>query len=1672
MKKKPIIFLLGVIILLPVLVLNFIGQTGIIPASQPETALEEEKQQAYKVRELDERYNYEPGEFDKEFTNDNEFLYKNKVYKLIEYKDKNLYASNFVERKYDDYTAQVYSGDDPIVNIVPRELFNCRGDYLYVGKEYGFFVKTEAAENYSNNVTVIVFDVIQTKLNDDPGNPDSVSSKVEVLFQYTYKFLTRNNELTRIWPEENLFDNTLIIATKTSIWEGWNPRWFFGESDRFALSNISFQKDLINEQHPDRYLDFGVYPTINKNYIANNDMGNFITRADYSFKGANEVKPIDLATHLRIIIGNTVGFIPAAGNLYGVVDSSIAMYQSATSTPVSYDGRLGAQCFYTTKPDQITHYGGLNKSALVILPAAIAPKILLFQNSGQNAKAEFTLSRNAKWHTKVKNTVYMSVVEKVKEDWDEKFVEVTSNYGTYIDHADKEEEYKPADVSVRNSVTVLPDGNDYYSFRAPYSGYYAFKTTASKSTEIELMDSDKNKITINNGKDNDVKYLLKGGIEYKVRVASTDKSTYDSFEFWVEFSPEQLKPGIDNGKGFTIPADGYTFYEFKPDMSAPFMIKTAENLTLNVLDEYLQPILNYDGSINWDYRSSIGEINALFKNNLSQRYYVQIYGSAGTQSTIAAFAPTGIELNKTKETYLNSGNAIYYSFKPEYSGNYKFNSSNCSALSLYSDTLFLLKNSNVNYLEYFLMEGQTYYFKLNKGYDGYSKQTITFNPPEVVFGDNSVYNDSGYKFYAFTAGVDGEYSFKTNDGKTSFNVFDYNLNSLSGKAGLYNLSRGQTYYIMQQNAQDIFYSVNLNISLDAEGVGLNQTQNFRFNEFGYINLMFNVPAEGYYLFTANCGIEIYASKDLTKLWSANESLRASMFDGRLYYIHLSGEPNAEISFNVTFDPDHIDLNTSQIVRTSPKWFTYISESDNEHSVYTFGSNFTKTEVVIYDGNLTELDRFNQSCHANFKFNFNYGQKYYIMVNLIDGPDAYGFMVEDLKTVKEYAAVTENSKYSTVGLFEFESKKVKFVPEKTNDFEIRLKVHITDNFELKLYNVNTGLFENYIKYGFVTDDIYILNRFTFSLVSGNEYYIILTALNDGFKNPLLSVVVPVKSAALTFNGMSFDDKKVINVRQGGAYKLEFYTNDGATLFEPKITFGNKTDGAFEWDGKYAVWLYVDLEAGVGNVMYLEIELDFIKLPVICFMIEYKYELKGETIADKTTGELTYNILKQSNDNNKIESLDYLTDLKIDITYMDGTPLKSLVYKANSLENFIFDISNLNYDKDIKITATLFFNQNGKSFILILENIHYYQPDYLSLSDIKWTKNVILVSLSASGVNNNNVSLTIPSNVKVLNIRGAKGYTYTGVRFTIQSGSTTLIMNLSDFSFTAQAKGKAISSGPLEINVAGTVAITGGEGDTNSAGSIGVSSSNLIISGLGNLSITGGRGGNGFGQAQIYEPSSGNYRDSDTGKSGGNGGDGISCSSLTIQIKGLLNVTGGAGGTGAISKDRQDVPGQAGQSTAGAQGYTGYYGGAGGNGGYALYANTIIIDKNSGIIKLTGGAGGQGGQGGKGGTGGRGGNGTGVTFGTGNQGAKGGKGGTGGKGGQGGNGGAGCNISSSIAGVTISTGTKGSGGSGGIGGSGGAGGSGGSGGILGGATGPAGAVGDAGDTGSSGGSGLGN
>lgn len=77
-------------------------------------------------------------------------------------------------------------GNDPIVEIVPEELFAAEGQTLYIGREYGFYIFTEQSDPDSDALysTVLLFDLVNE--TDPDQTNDRLIFSVQVLFEVNY----------------------------------------------------------------------------------------------------------------------------------------------------------------------------------------------------------------------------------------------------------------------------------------------------------------------------------------------------------------------------------------------------------------------------------------------------------------------------------------------------------------------------------------------------------------------------------------------------------------------------------------------------------------------------------------------------------------------------------------------------------------------------------------------------------------------------------------------------------------------------------------------------------------------------------------------------------------------------------------------------------------------------------------------------------------------------------------------------------------------------------------------------------------------------------------------------------------------------------------------------------------------------------------------------------------------------------------------------------------------------------------------------------------------------------------------------------------------------------------------------------------------------------------------
>lgn len=125
------------------------------------------------------------------YTDSKTFTYRGNQHSISDYTTNLLLQKGFVSVEWSDYQRIItVLEDNAITKIIPKELFANNGNYLYIGKEYGFFVKTEDFQSNKKSI-VLVFEINTEGL--DLQNAGMFSIEVKPLFQKMFLYLTSGN---------------------------------------------------------------------------------------------------------------------------------------------------------------------------------------------------------------------------------------------------------------------------------------------------------------------------------------------------------------------------------------------------------------------------------------------------------------------------------------------------------------------------------------------------------------------------------------------------------------------------------------------------------------------------------------------------------------------------------------------------------------------------------------------------------------------------------------------------------------------------------------------------------------------------------------------------------------------------------------------------------------------------------------------------------------------------------------------------------------------------------------------------------------------------------------------------------------------------------------------------------------------------------------------------------------------------------------------------------------------------------------------------------------------------------------------------------------------------------------------------------------------------------------
>ena len=275
------------------------------------------------------------------------------------------------------------NGDDNIVKLIPRTLFTTKGQKLYFGKEYGFYITTK---NESDHLTsnVCLFRVEKELIQDYIF---SISIKPILKMDYATASSTSKIYLKDRKNNQSYFycdtisppnDKSECIIPLTRGYTTLLPpstcqKFEYLESEDIDVSDISFAVNLYNANS----LNFG-----DEGYSAIEDNGYFIIGNEYEFSvskkdGSSIIGGInDIAGVTIPIILNAVPVIgPLASQMYTIADNMIVSFfgiKSILAGEVTYSETnknyvFNNNKFCTTRATQLENYGQLVKSAAIAI---------------------------------------------------------------------------------------------------------------------------------------------------------------------------------------------------------------------------------------------------------------------------------------------------------------------------------------------------------------------------------------------------------------------------------------------------------------------------------------------------------------------------------------------------------------------------------------------------------------------------------------------------------------------------------------------------------------------------------------------------------------------------------------------------------------------------------------------------------------------------------------------------------------------------------------------------------------------------------------------------------------------------------------------------------------------------------------------------------------------------------------------------------------------------------------------------------------------------------------------------------------------------------------------------------------------------------------------------------
>lgn len=382
--------------------------------------------------------------------------------------------------------------EDDITKIIPKDYFYIEGNHLEIGKEYGFYIKTQWYLDHYESVA-LVFDII-TNTN-FVQTIDRIKIQVKPIFQYEYIGLIKG--LTSVQVDNMLIqyniDDNLVVPKPTSI-EYSNGALVFDYNmcDKYYLKDISIGASLFNEQKLNRG---------DNDYNPYQDVGMFFTQYDYEYNGRyreyGEFPTEQFYGHVTDVFMFGVGLIPTPltegiatiYDVHSLVKDNIALKEPLNKyyngTIEETEKKLSYTCYYNNRNSQLNNYKDdfgvpyLIKAAAFTINTTMDKSIWYGVNdsvTGYFTVADSAIDIKANYTRFVKD-IALKIVDSNSDE-----VIITSN-GVSIHHIGNPD-YKTIELDSLQNVYILPYGSDYFQFNSIFASDYDIIIASKESLDI------------------------------------------------------------------------------------------------------------------------------------------------------------------------------------------------------------------------------------------------------------------------------------------------------------------------------------------------------------------------------------------------------------------------------------------------------------------------------------------------------------------------------------------------------------------------------------------------------------------------------------------------------------------------------------------------------------------------------------------------------------------------------------------------------------------------------------------------------------------------------------------------------------------------------------------------------------------------------------------------------------------------------------------------------------------------------------------------------------------------------------------------------------------------------------------------------------------------------------